>query len=71
MTLLEVTVAKIDELNAKVDALQASVDTKQQAIADAIAALKAQIGGASDEALQAVIDKLSATQADVESTPTE
>lgn len=65
--------ATLEELNAKADALQASVDAKQAAIAAAIADLQAQIAagsGATAEQLQGVVDKLSATQADVDSTPT-
>ena len=52
---------------------KASVDAKQAAIAAAIADLQAQIAagsGATAEQLQGVVDKLSATQADVDSTPT-
>ena len=63
--------ATIQDVQDAVAALQVSVDTKQQAIADAIAALEIQIsGGATPEALQAVVDSLKAVQGDVDSTPT-
>lgn len=65
--------ATIEEVQQAVTDLQASVDAKQAAIAAAIAALEAQIaagGAATPEQLQAIIDSLKATQADVDSTPT-
>ena len=65
--------ATIEEVQQAVTDLQASVDAKQAAIATAIAALEAQVAAgsaATPEQLQAVIDSLKATQADVESTPT-
>lgn len=65
--------ATIEEVQQAVIDLQASVDAKQQAIANAIAALEAQIAAgnaATPEQLQAIVDSLKATQADVDSTPT-
>ena len=65
--------ATIEEVQQAVTDLQASVDAKQDAIAAAIAALEAQVaagGAATPEQLQDIIDKLKATQADVDSTPT-
>lgn len=78
--------AKLKALQESQDGLQATVDKKQQAIADAIAALKEQIAnGIAPEALQPIIDSLNvtssaattvqteidATTVDVASTPTE
>lgn len=71
--------ATIAELSAKVDELQVSLDAEQQKIADAIAALKQVIadlqaivdGAATPEAIQAVVDKVDAVKADLESTPLE
>lgn len=66
---------KLEELQQTVTDLQTSVDTKQQAIADAIAALEAQVANlpvaaATEADLQGIIDSLKATQSDVDSTPT-
>lgn len=63
--------SKLDELNAKVDEMQAHVDAMQEAIAAAIQALKDQIAnGATPEQLQAVIDRLSVVEGDIDSTQT-
>lgn len=79
---LDKIMAKIDELNQLVTDLQSSVDAKQDQIANAIAALEAHIAelqaiidagnvdGATAEQLQAVIDSVTATKADLEATPT-
>lgn len=66
---------KLEELQQVVADLQASVDEKQAAIAAAIQALKDQIaagaGAATEADLQAIIDSLQATDADIDSTPTD
>lgn len=64
---------KLDEVNAAVNALQTSVDTLQANFATEIQALKDQIaaGGTVSEAdLDAVLLKVQAVKADVDSTPT-
>lgn len=64
---------KLDELNVAVDALQGSVDTLQANFATEIQTLKDQIaaGGSVSEAdLDAVLAKVQAVKADVDSTPT-
>lgn len=67
---LKIIMSKLDELNAKVDEMQAHVDAMQEAIAAAIQALKDQIAnGATSDQLQAVIDRLSAVEGDIDSTP--
>lgn len=80
---LDLIMSKVDDLSTQVDALQASVDVLQakvQAFEDAqaatiaglnkvIADLQAQIAASgTPEALQAVLDKVTAIKADVEST---
>jgi len=66
---------KLEELQQVVTDLQTSVDEKQAAIAAAIQALKDQIaagaGAATEADLQAIIDSLQATDADIDSTPTD
>lgn len=70
---LDKQMATIQDVQDALTALQTSVDAKQQAIADAIAALEAQIAAgsvATPEQLQTIVDGLKAVQADVDSTPT-
>lgn len=65
--------ATIEEVQQALTDLQTSIDAKQQAIADAIAALEAQIAagqGATPEQLQGLLDGLKSAQGDVDSTPT-
>lgn len=66
--------ATLVDLQQAVADLQSSVDVKQAAIAQAIADLESQIaagsGAATEADLQAIVDSLKATQADVDSTPT-
>lgn len=71
--------ASIQELSAKVDELQVDLDAKQEQIASALASLQqtvtdlqAQLAdGGTPEDRQAVLDKLNAVIADLQSTPTE
>jgi archaellum component FlaC len=73
---LERIMATFDEINAKLDTLQAALDNEQAQIASAIAGLEQTIldlqsqiaNGATPEQLQAVADKLTAIQTDLEGT---
>ena len=63
-----------EELNAGIDKLQADLDAKQAALATLIQSLKDQIAAgtaATPEDLQAMLDKITAVDEDVNSTPAE
>ena len=76
---LDAIMAAIDDLNAKVDELQTSLDAEQEQIKKAIGDLEQQVkdleaiiasgsSGTSDAEIQAVIDKIDATIADLKGT---
>jgi uncharacterized protein YoxC len=74
----EYIVGKIEELMEKVDGLQSKLDTEQEQIQSAIDGLKATVqeltdrlatgGGATDDQLQAVINKIDGIATDLEGT---